>query len=64
MVGVPKETPVTIPLDEPTVASDKLLLVQVPPAIPSVNEVVCPTHTRAVPDIDDGIAFTVNGTVW
>ena len=54
--------PATIPLTKPAdvmVATDELLLVQLPPdgALPSA--VVLPTHTSATPLIDDGNPFTV-----
>lgn len=63
ITGVPDATPVTTPLDEPTVACAVLLLVHVPPAILLLNVVVWPTHTVGVPVITDGAAFTVNDVV-
>jgi len=53
---VPPSTPVTTP--EPfIVATPVLLLVHVPPPA-SLNAVVMPTHTLAVPPIGDGSALT------
>jgi hypothetical protein len=53
--------PLTIPLDEPTVAIAILLLLQVPPGVASDKVVVCPTHTLGVPVIGVGgvTTFTV-----
>ena len=45
---VPAATPVTTP-EVPTVATDVIPLVQVPPAVMSVSVVVLPTQTEAVP---------------
>lgn len=50
--------PVTIPV-EPTVATDGVPLLHVPPAVASFNVVVKPTHTLAVPVIASGVVFTV-----
>jgi hypothetical protein len=55
----PAVTPVATPVPEPIVATDVALLVQVPPAVASVNVVVTPEHTLDAPDIADGSAFTV-----
>ena len=56
--AAPPFTPVTRPvaLIEPLVG---ILLVQVPPPVPSVSCVVCPWHTTSVPLIAVGNAFTV-----
>ena len=62
MVEVPPETPVTTPLPETTVATDEVLLVQVPPPA-SLNAVVKPAHTVAVPEIADGNGLTVSTLV-
>ncbi len=63
---MPELTPVTIP-DVPTVAIPVAVLLQVPPAVASLSEVVAPpAHTMAVPLIDAGVAgngFTVTSTV-
>ena len=46
MVTVPAPTPVTAPVDELTVATKLLLLLQVPPPVPLVVSVVIePAHT-------------------
>jgi len=57
MVAVPAATPVTIPV-LPMVATDVLLLLQVPPP-GHASVVVLATHTAAVPVIASGAAFTV-----
>lgn len=51
--------PLTIPEEDPTVATPVLLLVQVPPdtVLPSV--VVAPAHALVVPVIVPGLVFTV-----
>jgi sporulation-control protein spo0M len=43
-VAVPDETPLTIPDEELTVATDVLLELQLPPDIVDVNVVVPPTQ--------------------
>ena len=60
---LPASTPVTIPLDEPTVAIDVLLLVHTPPVAGSLNKLVPATHTRAVPVMLPGSALTVTVAV-
>jgi hypothetical protein len=62
ITDVPGITPVTIPELEPTVELP-LLLVHTPPGGVAVNVVVNPTHTLAVPEIDDGDGFTVTTVV-
>ena len=59
MVDVPDDMPVTIPVEEPTVAIPVLPLVHVPPLVASLKVVVKPAQTDAVPVIDDGNGFTV-----
>jgi hypothetical protein len=62
MVAEPGETPVTVPVDEPMVATALLLLLQVPPEVASVNVVVAPwqrTVPVEAPDIAAGNGFTV-----
>lgn len=54
-------TPLTMPVDEPTVALP-LLLVQVPPPT-SVKVVVAPAHTVVLPVMADGKVFTVTTAV-
>jgi hypothetical protein len=56
---VPAATPLTVPDPEPTVACAVLLLLQVPPAVPSLKVVVKPTHTLVVPVIAAGTGLTV-----
>ena len=59
MVDVPAVTPVTIPLDDPIVATAVLPLLHAPPEVPLVNVVVLPMHTESVPPILAGSAYTV-----
>ena len=59
MVVVPPDTPVTIPVPVPTVAIVVVLLVHLPPAVPSASVVDCPTHMLVIPVIGSGLAFTV-----
>ena len=51
IVVVPFVLPVSIPVDEPMVATVVLLLLQVTPAVASVNAIVLPTHTAVGPVI-------------
>ena len=60
MVGTPADTPVTTPVDGPTVASEVLLLLQVPPDVASVRVIVEPGHTAATPPIAAGVGLTVS----
>jgi len=53
MVVVPADTPLTAP-PVPTVATVVLLLLHVPPAVASVNEVILPAHTARVPVMGAG----------
>jgi hypothetical protein len=48
---VPVATPETIPEPVPTVATDVLLLLHIPPGLASVKEVVDPTQTEVIPVI-------------
>ncbi len=59
---MPAATPVTIPEPEPTVATDDVPVVQVPPPA-SVSAVVIPTQTVPVPVIVPGNGFTVTTAV-
>ena len=59
MFALPAAIPVTIPDVAFTVATDVLLLVQVPPVTASLNVVVLPAQTDALPEIAAGVAFTV-----
>lgn len=63
MFTVPVPAPVTTPLEEPTVATDVLELVQVPPVGVLDRLVLLPTQVLAVPLISDGSGFTVAVTV-
>ena len=49
MVAVPPDTPVKLPVAEPIVAMDALLLLHVPPEVVSFNVVVAPAHRTVVP---------------
>ena len=62
MVTVPAETPVKLPEPVPIVAIAPLLLIQVPPNVPSPNIVDEPTHTLLAPVITPGVRLTV--TTW
>jgi hypothetical protein len=60
MVDVPAETPVTIPLTEPTVATASSAELQTPPDVALLNVVVAPEHTVKVPIMSvSKSAFTV-----
>jgi hypothetical protein len=63
MFNVPAATPVTIPVPEPTVANEALLLLHVLLPEPFVKVVVNPTHTFGVPLLAEGVGFTVDETV-
>ncbi len=56
---MPAVSPLTTPVEEPMVATDMLLLLQLPPVVASDNVVVLPTHTAAVPVMPAGSGFTV-----
>ena len=58
IVSNPGATPLTMPPDV-TVAFAGLLLVHIPPAVPSLSVVVPPTHTLGVPPIGTGDELTV-----
>jgi len=62
MEAVPAKIPDTIP-DVPTVAVVGALLLQEPPGVPSVNEVVEPAHTLVIPETVEGEAWTVTASV-
>lgn len=62
MVTGPAATPVSTPVLL-IVASEVLLLLQVPPAVASVNCVVAATHTPAAPEIAAGKGFTITDVV-
>lgn len=61
IIGVPVANPATIPVPAPTDPSAGLLLLHVPPVVPSLNVVVEPTHTFVVPVITAGLGLTVIG---
>jgi hypothetical protein len=54
----PAATPVTSPVLDPTVAIPVMVLVHVPPAIPSLTVVVVYGHTSGTPVIAGGVGFT------
>ena len=56
MVEVPADTPVTMPLAEPIVATAGVLLLQVPPVVVLERVVVAPMHVVSVPVIGEEIA--------
>lgn len=62
MVAVPGVPPVTTPVVATIDAVAGALLLHVPPP-KSLNVVMPPVHTVAVPSIADGNGLTVNGTV-
>ena len=64
MIAVPSDMPVTIPLPF-TVATDVLLLLQMPPELASFKTVVAPRHIFVAPVIGltEGIRLTVSGEV-
>ena len=43
-VAVPAAAALTIPVDDPIVATAPLLLLHAPPVVASVNAVPCPAH--------------------
>ena len=61
---MPGATPVAVPVDGSMVAMVTLLLLQVPPMVASVNEVVDPTHTAApAGNMATGVMLTVTSLV-
>ena len=56
------ELAVTVP-SVPTVATMVVVLLHIPPPVASVNAVVKPSHTVAVPVIIAGCVFTVTTVV-
>lgn len=59
MVSIPGAMPVTTCVLEPTVAIEVFVLLQAPPATPSVRLVVVPIHTALLPVIAPGNGLTV-----
>jgi hypothetical protein len=62
-VAVPTEMPETVPLVAPAVATEVLLLLQVPPVVASLKTVDAPTHIIVVPVIGNGLGPTVTVVV-
>jgi hypothetical protein len=58
ITDVPADTPVTIPDDAPTDATDGMLAAQDSP-VPSVSVLVAPMHIPALPAIAPGSALMV-----
>lgn len=63
MVVTPAPTPVTTPVDEPMVATEVLLLLQVPPGVTSARVMVEPAQTAEGPVIVAGNGLTVSTAV-
>ena len=63
MMVVPVETPDTMPVVLPTVATDILLLAHTPPPTASPNALVPPRHTLGVPVMAVGAALTATVAV-
>ena len=59
---MPDDIPVTMPVEDPTVAIPVLPLAHVPPPA-SLKVVVNPTQTVAVPEMEDGNGYTVTTIV-
>ena len=59
MVDAPAASVVTIPVAGSIVATAKLLLLHVPPAVASISMVLAPAHTEVTPVIAAGSRFTV-----
>ena len=60
---VPGVIPVRKPVKGPIVATEGLLLVHVPPVMPSLSVMLAPLHTESGPAIGSGTGFTVTVTV-
>ena len=61
--AVPRDTPVTIPVDGSMVATPVLPDVQVPPVTVSLSPDVAPRQTNGLPVITTGAVATVTVTV-
>ena len=59
MTEVPAETPVTIRLAEPTVATDEVTLLHVPPGVTSDKVIVLLIHVVTGPVMACGMGLTV-----
>lgn len=56
---MPPDTPVTIPVPLPIVATEVLALLHIPPPVIILSVVVLPWHTVITPPIAVGDGFTV-----
>jgi hypothetical protein len=63
MIATPADTPETMVPVMVTVAILVALLLHVPPEVTSFRGVVLPTHTDAVPVMDEGSGLTVTTEV-
>ena len=63
MLAVPADTPVTIPVEDPAVATAVLPLLHAPPGVTSLNAVVAPIQTLVAPVIPEGSGLTVTVTM-
>ena len=59
MVAEPVAMPLTMPLPEPTVATEVVLLLHAPPVVPLVYVAVDPIHTLLGPPIAPGVGSSV-----
>jgi hypothetical protein len=59
IVSIPGVTPLITPVPAGTVAIPVLLLLHVPPVVPSIKVAVEPVHATLVPLMTDGSALTV-----
>ena len=59
MIDVPPLKPVTSPVPEFTVAIEVLVLLQTPPGVAELSDVVFPAHIIPVPVITAGVVLTV-----
>jgi hypothetical protein len=59
MVAFPVEAPVTTPVEEPTVATEPLLLLHVPPDVAVLSDIEEPIHIEELPEIAAGRDITV-----
>lgn len=63
MVTMPAATPVTMPVDDPTVAVPVAPEDHVPPLVASASVSVLPTHTPPAPVIAAGMGYAVTVVV-
>lgn len=59
MLVAPAATPLTTPVDEPTVAMAVIALLHAPPPTASVSDIESPAHTADTPLIAMGDTLTV-----